>query len=364
MSSIIIDSTIPLDDVKTLIASNIPSYRQAYSDRTAWLMACISELAYIKFNPFLENRDKKALEKVAELIDTKRKKYLKEIINLVAYDSDEEKKKLIKELSYLNIKLEKTFDSNGTQAIIVSTKDHYILAFRGTEPTSLRDIKSDLDAKIIKCDTGGRVHRGFHKALEEVSTDIQNYLDSEEIEKKSLFITGHSLGGALATLAAKRLTFKYGIAACYTYGSPRTGDEKWVDGLKTSIYRVVNSADPVTMLPPGDEIISIAGWFIKFIPVVGENLKKTLISNFAHYYHAGDMRYLTNIEDDDYKSAKRLFSVSFYRRVKAYFHNKISWKEMPADHSISVYRKKLYEIAKTRQKLFSNDTNLFNIKGE
>ncbi|MEI8631797.1 hypothetical protein P4S72_06175 [Vibrio sp. PP-XX7] len=35
-----------------ILEEQLPLYRQAYSDRIAWLMACLSELAYIKFNPF------------------------------------------------------------------------------------------------------------------------------------------------------------------------------------------------------------------------------------------------------------------------------------------------------------------------
>ena len=74
-----------------------------------------------------------------------------------------------------------------------------------------------------------------------------------------LFITGHSLGGALAMIAAKKITHKGGNAACYTFGSPRVGDEVWISNIKTPLYRVVNAADCVTMLPPGAVPIEIFG---------------------------------------------------------------------------------------------------------
>ncbi len=50
MANILVDS---IDDAKTatsLLKKNLPNYRQAYSDRTCWLMACFSELTYVRFN--------------------------------------------------------------------------------------------------------------------------------------------------------------------------------------------------------------------------------------------------------------------------------------------------------------------------
>jgi len=49
MSNILVNSELELNDFDTLIHKKIPHYRQAYSDRTSWLMACLSELAYVKF---------------------------------------------------------------------------------------------------------------------------------------------------------------------------------------------------------------------------------------------------------------------------------------------------------------------------
>ena len=58
-----------------LLDKSLPTYRQAYSDRTAWLMACLSELAYRRFNPLFSSGDQKAwfLENIAKLIDDGRK---------------------------------------------------------------------------------------------------------------------------------------------------------------------------------------------------------------------------------------------------------------------------------------------------
>jgi len=161
----------------------------------------------------------------------------------------------------------------------------------------------------------------------------------------------YELGGALATVATKKLSFRYGMAECYTFGSPRVGDEAWMRNIKTPIYRLVNSADPVTMMPPGADTINAIGWVLKFIPYYGRSIRKYLLSQFGGYYHAGSMRYITDAVDGNYKDAELLYSVSIFRRLGAYISKNISWKKIPNDHSITIYRKKLKFIAEKRQNL-------------
>ena len=145
------------------------------------------------------------------------------------------------------------------------------------------------------------------------------------------------MGGALATIAAK----KNEIAACYTFGSPRVGDEQWISHIKTPIYRLVNVADCVTMLPQGDETVPVFAWLFQFIPGCGSSIRKWLLANLDGYLHGGSMRYLTNCKKDAYAQTKLSYSVSFWYRMKGFFVKKMSWKVFLSDHSISVYRKKL-----------------------
>lgn len=344
MENILATSSLELQNIKSLLSQDIPTYRQAYSDRTSWLMACLSELAYVKFNePIISKDNERLVKTVSELIDEDKASSLSKLIDLLDYDNEKEKEKLKYNLDILNMKIEKLFDSNGTQAMLVSNNKFYVLAFRGTEVTSIADIKSDMRASTIHCETGGKIHEGFNDAFSEVHIEIQEYINS--LEKKPLFITGHSLGAALATVATKKLNFSHGIAACYTYGSPRVGDEEWVANIKTPIYRLVNSADPVTMLPPGVDPINLFAWLFKFIPYIGKPISTTLLSKFGGYYHAGDMRFLTDISDNNYEDVELLYSVSFPRRIRAYTTNLASFKNIPEDHSITVYRKKLNFIA-------------------
>lgn len=349
MSNILINSAAEIKEIENLLNKSLPNYRQAYSDRTSWLMACISELAYVKFNPIFKDSTKDYfIKQISELVDENKIKSLNSLIKIVGYDAKKEEEKLKENIEFLKLKLVRTFDHNGTQAILLENNEYIFLGFRGTEATSIRDIKADANAIITVCKSGGKIHSGFDKAFSQLSVEIQTLLNKDEFINKPLFITGHSLGGALATVATKKLTHEGGIAACYTFGSPRVGDMDWTINIKTPIYRIVNAADPVTMLPPGAETIGFFAWLLGLIPHFGTEIRKFFLSKFGGYFHSGDMRYLSDCTNKDYSNVKLLYAVSFIFRVKAFLKKKVSFLKMPADHSISVYRNKLKIIANSR----------------
>ena len=358
MTTTITNSLTELKQVDELLDKSLPSHRQAYSDRTAWLMACLSELAYIRFNPLLPHG--KHVDwfrtKALEILGTDKKSSLDSLIDMFVYDHNEEKKQLEKELTNLNIELVKTFDNNGTQAILISSSKKFIaLAFRGTEKTEMKDIKADANAATTLCESGGKIHSGFNAAFDEVVLDIQKALNEPDFSDLSLFITGHSLGGALATIATKKLSHKGRIAACYTFGSPRVGNDEWIETIKDPIYRVVNAADCVTMLPPAGSFIRATAWLLRMVAKVQiplftplcETGAQKLSLKFGGYLHCGDMRYLTNCPKGNYAHVKLLPAVSFFYRMKT-FKNKAFLKKFLADHSMSIYRKKLMVIATRR----------------
>ena len=118
-----------------------------------------------------------------------------------------------------------------------------MLAFRGTEPKEFNDIKADLKAWKSKSKTKGRVHDGFYDEVNKVWKDIKEKLSTS----KPLYICGHSLGGAMATIAASRLQNK--CKELYTFGSPRVGNKKWVESVNVKHYRWRNNNDLVTKVP-------------------------------------------------------------------------------------------------------------------
>lgn len=149
-------------------------------------------------------------------------------------------------------------DDTDTQAMLVeSTRPtpHTILVFRGTEQNS-GDLATDLDiwqnflhglaAASSMADTNSAyVHEGFKQALNSVWDEIAAELSG--LGNVPLFYTGHSLGAALATLAATRHAPK----AIYTFGSPRVGNQAFARTLAgIPIYRVVDDEDIVATQPP------------------------------------------------------------------------------------------------------------------
>jgi hypothetical protein len=137
-------------------------------------------------------------------------------------------------------------EATGTGALLVESLHprFAVLAFRGTEQ-ELQDYLHDADTLLVPAFSNTAfVHRGFKRALNSVWSAIDASLQAIDCP---LFYTGHSLGAALATLAAAR----HAPAALYTFGSPRVGDERFVARLATvPTYRVVHAADVVTTVPP------------------------------------------------------------------------------------------------------------------
>lgn len=350
MSKPIIETSNELEQAKALLNKRIPMHRKAYSDRTAWLMACFAELAYMKFNPPIITpalgQKFEALLSAGSNNDRLLKSAIQLAVEKFTYNHEDEKRLLEEQLDLLDAELVATFDANGSQAILIKTNDFVVLSFRGTEPTELKDIKADANAVLTKCVTEGKVHSGFHKAYNVIEVDILKAL--EQYRNLPLFITGHSLGGGLATLAAKRITHVGGNAACYTFGAPRVSDDHWLMTMKTPIYRVVNASDGVTMVPPPDVFVTALSWLVGLIPAVGDQLKSALREKFGRYMHGGDMRFLTNVKTGEYDKARLLTHVDIWYRLKGWLREKFTWKKFGSDHSMSVYRSKLAFIALRR----------------
>jgi len=154
------------------------------------------------------------------------------------------------------MELVKSFKHRDTQSYIIGDDNTWILAFRGTEVTKPKDITTDLNALLVN-GLGGKIHKGFRDALSYIWTDLWNTL-SKNRGTRTLWVTGHSLGGALATLAVAKLRQEknQSINGLYTFGSPRVGNgkfaDKFDDAFKKYTYRFVNDNDAVPHVPTED----------------------------------------------------------------------------------------------------------------
>ena len=128
----------------------------------------------------------------------------------------------------------------------------------------LRDFRRDLETLPTPVGGAGvRVHDGFLRALDSVWDGILPALDSLP---GPMFFAGHSLGAALATLAASRRA----PDAVYAFGSPRVGNEAFAASLATvPLYRVVDDADLVATLPPEELGFRHAGELHRLVPAKG-----------------------------------------------------------------------------------------------
>ncbi|HUR82492.1 MAG TPA: lipase family protein [Thermoanaerobaculia bacterium] len=135
-----------------------------------------------------------------------------------------------------------------TQASIIQVGDFHVLAFRGTE--ELRDWMRNIDVRPDDAAGIGHAPKGFVGALNEVWPRIHAKL--REITGP-IFYTGHSLGAALAVIAAAKIEADRRPRAVYTYGCPRCGDAAFSSHhpLRDRIHRVVNNRDVVPTVPPG-----------------------------------------------------------------------------------------------------------------
>ncbi|HJW86670.1 MAG TPA: lipase family protein [Candidatus Brocadiaceae bacterium] len=143
------------------------------------------------------------------------------------------------------------FDYRDTQGFLAGNKEVLFIAFRGTK--DLRDWMTDLDVGLVG-GPGGKVHEGFLNALGYVWRDIWQYVQAQR-QRRSLWVTGHSLGAALATLAVAKLRLEKdeAVNGLYTFGQPRTGDREFAKNFDADFldqtFRYVNNNDIVTRVP-------------------------------------------------------------------------------------------------------------------
>lgn len=164
-------------------------------------------------------------------------------ISGITYQDPDVATPLFKELGYNIVKF---FDKKGAQAYLLSNDVERVLSFRGTQPKEKSDVIADLAVAKNKTDSGGKVHVGFKTELDKIWKDIKKELGVNP--NGPLFVTGHSLGAAMATIAVSRM--QADVTGLATFGSPRVGNQKFVDHVAVDHHRVQNNCDDVPKVPP------------------------------------------------------------------------------------------------------------------
>ncbi len=163
-------------------------------------------------------------------------------------------------------------DGNGydPEVMLISTPKYIILAWRGTDRVSSsrspfkynfgewEHTNFDAALQYAPYSIPGQVHRGFDQSIRygNLIGKLARRLKQLQVTKKKLWITGHSLGGAHAQLAAAYLKKGYNISTfcVYAYAPPGVGDARFAGYLNrilpgSRLQRFIYILDPVPRLP-------------------------------------------------------------------------------------------------------------------
>ena len=186
----------------------------------------------------------------------------------IAYDAEADAQPRFRELLGLDASL---ICVNNTQAYVGSSPDAIVVAFRGTEsPTTVDGLKDWLVTNALNllvlpqgrlgtdfgaAGVGARFHQGFLNALADVWQPVHQRVEAlVEEQERPIWVTGHSLGGALATLAGWLFVRKMlPVQAMFTFGAPMVGNKHAMTGFDRDIgsitFRYVDIDDPIPLLP-------------------------------------------------------------------------------------------------------------------
>jgi len=180
----------------------------------------------------------------------------------LAYEDD--RNKVLQQLLDWGFSTDKcrVFSANTAQVLTAANDKMIVIAFRGTEPNKLADwlVNAEIIQKPWQDFFGepdiGKVHHGFTRNTAYVWEQLSQFVASNRTEKHSLWITGHSLGGAMALIAGAAFTFseRQPVNGIYTFGKPRVGNRAFsarcIRQFKARTFRVVNNEDIVPHVPP------------------------------------------------------------------------------------------------------------------
>jgi Lipase (class 3) len=211
--------------------------------------------------------------------------------------------------------LQAAFGSAGGERVVLGGKDQgfrdaalaalydgfAVVAFRGTIPLdqpgafdqAIRDWLNDANARLIPLQGLGTVHSGFHQSYMNVwpaiEKQLQAWIAAGKWDGKTLYITGHSKGGAMAVLAAgiRARPKRSAVTRVVTFAGARAGSQAFVDAytkLGIPTFRYENYFDLVPHLPPtARELDQLAH---------GNPVLYALLRNHDPYESAGQLFYI------------------------------------------------------------------------
>ena len=142
---------------------------------------------------------------------------------------------------------------------ILQSSENNIIVFRGTQEPEEWIANINAEQRNYQEDKPslGKVHQGFSSLYSKHLSQPLRKAIAQLDPNIPCYITGHSLGGAMAILAAFDLAYDFSQfrqkIQMYSYASPRVGDPNFAksfNDLVPNSYRIVNYADSTWLLPP------------------------------------------------------------------------------------------------------------------
>ncbi len=202
-------------------------------------------------------------------------------------------------------------DATGAYLVFRGTKFH--LDSQGSFERTLQAWLANLDfAQVEIGDT--RVHRGFARELDGVAPLLVELARDHAAGGKPLYVTGHSAGGALATLAARRLhEAGVPVRAGIVFSAPRVGDRRYAATYPVPLVRIEHRHDLIPHLPLPPSLAATLGRGL-IDPLVGAlDWLAPVLGNYrlgqTEYVHAGQLFY-----DDGAQALYRVPPGDYLRR--------------------------------------------------
>lgn len=156
----------------------------------------------------------------------------------------------LKERGFTSVSTLNFGSSLGYVALIGDTA---VIMFRGTNPGEIQDWLANLNNRSFST-AHGPVHAGFWESYDKLHEQLIEVLKQKK--PKRLWITGHSLGGALAVVCSYRMMTKEKreVAGVMTFGQPRVGSKEFCSYMESALngrmVHFVNESDVVPRVPP------------------------------------------------------------------------------------------------------------------
>jgi triacylglycerol lipase len=152
--------------------------------------------------------------------------------------------------SALGLNTYQFMSNQGAHGHLAAGDTEIIITFRGTNPSHITDLLADANALPVH-DDNGFVHDGFKTYALHLMQTVLNFVWANGGKTKDIYITGHSLGAAMALYCARELQDNgYTVKQLISFGQPRLANKAYVDSIKAPHLRFVNCNDIITTVPP------------------------------------------------------------------------------------------------------------------